>query len=182
MCLSKEGDFMKLDINSIIKDIGASIAFTETERLEELKSGIGTVEFTSPVEFKGSVTSLKGMVVLEGKAQVNYTTVCDRCGERLERTLSVPVKEGIVEIKNAELKAEQENPDDRFSFSGHVLELDGIVTDAILLNLPMQHLCRDDCSGLCPLCGEKITGQVCGCSNVKQSDPRFESLKEYFKE
>lgn len=173
---------MKLDIISIIKDIGASITFAESRSLENLKSGIGTVEFTSPVEFTGKVTSFNGMVMLEGEARVDYRTICDRCGEKLERNLTVPVKEGIVEKKDTEPTTDKESPEDRFSFSGHNLELDAILEDAILLNLPMQQLCCEDCAGLCPVCGEKITDQACACNRDRPVDPRFESLKGYFQE
>lgn len=172
---------MKLDIISIIKNIGASIDFEMTEELEDLGSGIGTVTFTGPVSLKGTATSLNGMVDVEGEVQVHYRTVCDRCGETLERHLIVPVHESIIE-RNEDDQAAAMEEDDRFFFSGHNIELDRIAADAILLNLPMQHLCSEDCKGLCPSCGRKLTGLPCDCGGDQTIDPRFESLKGYFNE
>jgi hypothetical protein len=69
---------MKLDITSIIKDNGASIAISDTERLKDLESDLGTVSFISPVAFSGVVTNNNGMLTLTGVAEADYKTVCDR--------------------------------------------------------------------------------------------------------
>jgi uncharacterized protein len=171
---------MKLDIVSIIKDIGASLEFTGSEMIDSLKDGIGTIEFTTPVAFEGKVTSLNGMVMLEGQVSVKYRTVCDRCGEPVESSLSVPVKEDIIEVKDPEQAVVQDIDKERFSFSGHILELDGILTDVVLLNLPMQHLCREDCPG--SLSEWSTAGQSDGLTEDGSTDPRLESLKDFFKD
>ena len=172
---------MKLDIISIIKNVGASIEFSKTENLQELETGIGTVEFISPVVFSGKVTSQNGMVKLEGVAQTDYRTVCDCCGENLERHLTVTVQEDIIEKDDSpskEADTDTDAEDDRFSFSGHMIELDMILVDAILLNLPMQYLCSEDCSGLCTVCGEK--NQHCNCTSTDTTGSKFDLLKDYF--
>lgn len=170
---------MKLDILSIIKNVGASVSFEMTENLEVFESGIGTVSFTSPVTVRGTATNLNRMIEVKGEAQIDYKTVCDRCGETLERHLTVPINENIVERdeENQDTTAED---DDRFTFTGHYIDLDPIVADAILLNLPMQHLCSEECGGLCPVCGRKITGSSCECGESQDIDPRLEALKIFF--
>ncbi len=171
---------MKLDITSIIKDNGASIAISDTERLKDLESDLGTVSFISPVAFSGVVTNNNGMLTLTGVAEADYKTVCDRCEEVLERHLRVDIHEDIIE-RDDTLDNVNESDDDRFTFSGHFLELDRILADAILLNIPMQHLCKEDCKGLCPLCGARLNDQSCDCYEKQAVDPRMESLKHYFK-
>lgn len=171
---------MKLDIISIIKNIGASIRFDITDRLDVLDSGIGTVEFTGPVTVKGTATSFNRMIEVKGEAQVSYRTFCDRCGEALERSLTVPFNENIIERDEDDQDTAMED-DDRFTFTGHYIDLGRIAADAILLNLPMQHLCSEDCRGLCSSCGNKISGSGCDCEESQVTDPRLESLKGYFK-
>lgn len=171
---------MKLDIISIIKNIGESIEFEMTDKLEVLDSGIGTVSFTGPVTLKGTATSFNHMIQVKGEAQIRYKTVCDRCGENLERHLTVSINENIVERNEQDQDAAMED-EDRFTYKGHFIELDSIVVDAILLNLPMQHLCSADCEGLCPTCGNSLNGLHCDCSEDQDIDPRLESLKSYFK-
>ena len=170
---------MKLDIISIIKNIGASIRFDITDRIEALDSGIGTVTFTGPVTVKGTATSFNRMIGAEGEVQVSYRTFCDRCGETLERHLTVPFKENIIERTEEDQDTTMED-DDRFTYTGHYIDLGSIAADAILLNLPMQHLCSEDCGGLCPVCGKKLDGNGCDCEDGGVIDPRLESLKGYF--
>ena len=181
--LFKEGIYLKLDITSIIKNSGSTIHISEKEFFEDLGTGIGTVDFTGPVEFKGSVTNFNGMLILKGIARVNYSTVCDRCGEKIDRELAVDIDEDIVEKAQAGDGAEEkarEAEDDRFAFSGNVLELDRILVDCIVTNLPMTHLCRENCPGLCPVCGRRIKGESCECEHQHPVDPRFEALKGFF--
>jgi len=46
---------------------------------------------------------------------------------------------------------------------GHVLSIDSEIREAVLLGLPMRPLCRDDCAGLCPRCGEDRNLGSCRC-------------------
>jgi uncharacterized protein len=45
----------------------------------------------------------------------------------------------------------------------------------VLLELPYKSLCREDCRGLCPLCGKNLNEGLCGC-NRKSVDPRLAIL------
>jgi Uncharacterized ACR, COG1399. len=172
---------MKLDIISIMKDVGASIRFEMTENIEAFETGIGTVYFTSPVTVKGTATNLNRMIEIKAEAQIDYRTVCDRCGEPLERHLTVPINENVIE-RNDENKDKTAEDDDAFTYTGHYIDLDPIVADAVILNLPMQHLCSEECRGLCPVCGRKLTGDRCECGGYENIDPRLEALKNYFKQ
>ena len=54
------------------------------------------------------------------------------------------------------------------------LDLAPLVRDALVLELPMAPLCRDDCAGLCPQCGANRNEGQCGC--VAPRDPRWANL------
>ena len=170
---------MKIDLTSIVKNNGGTIKISIKEYLEDFKKGIGTVTFTSPVEFNGSVTNFNGMLILKGKANVDYSTVCDRCGEKINKDLSLTVEEDIVEATTAE-NTENNPDDDRFTFTGNILDLDRILADCLISNLPMSHICRDDCNGLCQTCGNRINSDSCNCEKKDPIDPRLEVLKGFF--
>ena len=58
----------------------------------------------------------------------------------------------------------------------HELELEGAVRDAVLLAEPIAPLCREDCPGLCIVCGQELaTGPH---DHPDEIDPRFEALRE----
>ncbi len=177
--LRRERD-LKLDITSIIKNNGGIIEIQQKDTLEDLETNLGSVSFISPVEFTGTVTNNNGMLILKGLAKVSYETVCDRCGKRIERVLTVNIDEGIIEKTKTGVENVEDFEDDRFTFSGNTLELDRILADYILTSVPMAHKCRDDCPGLCPECGAEMHGESCSCNETSSADSRFEVLKGFF--
>jgi uncharacterized protein len=57
------------------------------------------------------------------------------------------------------------------------LLLEDVLREQVLLSLPVRTLCKDDCKGLCPRCGENRNSQACTCEEGP-SDPRWEALAD----
>jgi uncharacterized protein len=62
-------------------------------------------------------------------------------------------------------------------YEGAGLELEEILREQVLLALPMQRVCREDCQGLCPTCGENWNERPCGC-RIESADPRWSGLED----
>jgi len=60
---------------------------------------------------------------------------------------------------------------------GNELDLNDIVREQILLNLPETVLCREDCRGICPQCGKDLNEGDCQCGG-DDIDPRWAALKD----
>jgi len=58
------------------------------------------------------------------------------------------------------------------------LDLRGWVRDALALALPSQLVCREDCAGLCPVCGEDLNLAGCDHGHEREPDPRWAKLRE----
>ncbi len=58
------------------------------------------------------------------------------------------------------------------------LDVRGWARDALALALPAQLLCRDDCAGLCPECGENLNDAGPGHAHERAPDPRWAKLSE----
>ncbi len=63
-------------------------------------------------------------------------------------------------------------------FFGRTLDISDQVRESILLLLPRKPLCREDCLGLCPVCGADLNEGKCGCSRL-EGDPRLEVLRKF---
>lgn len=61
-------------------------------------------------------------------------------------------------------------------FFGRTLDVADQVRESLFLLLPQKALCREDCAGLCPVCGADLNDGACGCS-LTDGDPRFEALR-----
>ena len=57
------------------------------------------------------------------------------------------------------------------------LSLEDVLREQVLLALPVRTLCKPDCKGLCPRCGENRNNQACSCDEGP-SDPRWEALAD----
>jgi uncharacterized protein len=95
---------------------------------------------------------------------------CMRCLEPAQPAISVDAREidqpGDVE----ELKSPYVRDD--------VLDLRAWARDALALALPAQLLCREDCAGLCPVCGTDLNAAGPGHAHERAPDPRWAKLSE----
>ena len=62
--------------------------------------------------------------------------------------------------------------------SDAILDLSGWAHDALVLALPQQVVCREDCAGLCPVCGESLNGPDGEHDHPSEPDPRLAKLRE----
>jgi uncharacterized protein len=62
------------------------------------------------------------------------------------------------------------------TYTGKVIDLDPIVREEILLELPEYPVCDEKCKGLCPVCGANLNDRECGCDR-HVPDPRWAGLK-----
>ncbi len=58
------------------------------------------------------------------------------------------------------------------------LDVEPLVSEAVLLEEPLRVLCRQDCKGICPTCGKDLNEGPCECRD-DEIDPRLERLKEF---
>ena len=57
-----------------------------------------------------------------------------------------------------------------------VIDLGDVIREQFYLALPMKPLCREDCKGLCPVCGVNRNREACSCDTT-WVDPRMEPLR-----
>jgi uncharacterized protein len=65
-------------------------------------------------------------------------------------------------------------------YSGDEIDLGQMMREQFYLALPMKPLCRQDCQGLCPVCGKNRNRETCSCEST-WVDPRFEVLRNFKK-
>lgn len=77
-----------------------------------------------------------------------------------------------------EMELTDENIEAEF-LNGDILDLEGIITEQVVLSVPDYPKCSDDCPGLCPQCGSNLNTTECGCRQEKII-PTFNKLKDVF--
>lgn len=114
-----------------------------------------------------------------GKTKVVLAMPCDRCLK--EVSVPIPIEIGKkYPIKDLPPEAEEEEEDTSY-VTGTCLDIDQLVYDEILVNLPMKVLCREDCKGICRKCGINRNDQTCSCGQM-ELDPRMAAIRDVFKQ
>lgn len=128
----------------------------------------GTRPFPEPVHVAGSAVNRAGAVSLEGRADFRVHTRCDRCLTPIVRPGSVALAGLLMpEIPANEPESDEwrrQGADELIPCPEQRLDMDDLVRSAAVLSLPMKNLCREDCKGLCPVCGHNLNESDCGCA------------------
>ncbi len=121
-------------------------------------------------------------VLAEGQIAADVTLECSRCLILLSSRLRVEFTEEyrpLVDVQTGtplEVLQEGETDDDFSRLTpNHILDLSEPVRQSILVDLPYNPLCRQDCAGLCPQCGVDLNAEDCGHRH-ERTDNRLAAL------
>ncbi len=117
----------------------------------------------------------KGEVLLRGEISLVCEIPCGRCLQPVR----VPLKLELEEYLKESMIGTPEAADEMSYVTGYELDTDVLVGNEILINWPMNLLCRDDCKGICSVCGKNLNEEECGCDTFVP-DPRMAVLKDIF--
>lgn len=165
---------MFLDLKQLFEAVGQTIEFNHELDLSETELW-GTKPFDRPIRLQGKVDNHTGIVEITYDAVMDYQILCGRCLAQTRRSETYRFTHILVSDLN------EEDNGDFIVLSGYQLDLDDLATSDIFLELPLTVLCKDDCKGLCPVCGANKNETECGCV-LTQKDPRFAVLDQFFDE
>jgi uncharacterized protein len=93
-------------------------------------------------------------VLVTGDLDVPVEGSCARCLEPIEDTLHLSVQE-LYAYSGSTTEATSEEDEVR-RIEGDYLDLEPLVRDTVVLNLPLAPVCAEDCAGLCVDCGQRL--------------------------
>ena len=125
----------------------------------------------SPVELDLRLEAVMEGVLVTGIAHTALTGECVRCLEPLTDEFEVRFQELFV----YEDHALPEEDDEVSTLEADLVDLEPLLRDAVVLALPFQPLCMDDCPGLCPECGARLADDP-DHAHEAAIDPRWAAL------
>ncbi|MDQ3375163.1 MAG: DUF177 domain-containing protein [Acidobacteriota bacterium] len=161
-----------------IKD--AEISFDFVLKPDEIDLEGDEAKLKNEIKVKGSLRKGIAQTDVTGKINAEVEVECSRCLQNAEQSLEFPFSavfvtpENYTDEKEAELKADDL---DVSIIEDDKIELKELVREQILLAIPAQVFCREDCKGLCQKCGANRNLIDCNCEE-KEIDPRWQSLRE----
>ncbi|MCX6401552.1 MAG: YceD family protein [Propionibacteriales bacterium] len=130
----------------------------------------------APVELDLRMEAVMEGVLITGTAQAGLDGECARCLEPIHDDLVVSFQELFVydDIRDS---ADAEEDDEVSMLRDDLVDLEPLLRDAVVLALPFQPLCEDDCPGLCVECGARLADDP-DHMHEAAIDPRWAALTE----
>jgi uncharacterized protein len=115
---------------------------------------------------------------LVGDLATMVEAACARCldpvAQEISRSFDLLYRPQGADAGREELSVTQAEAEIGY-YTGDGLLLEDVLREQILLAAPFKMVCREDCKGLCPHCGQNLNAGACGCE-VKVADPRWNAL------
>lgn len=158
---------MELDISKALRCVSETFPFSFEESVGPQTYLQREVSFAQPVRVEGTYVFDGKAVTVTAAVSTVLHSVCARCAEPFEEPVSFKMEERFV---RGATEAQTEE-DEIYSYEGDRLSLDKAVADGLFLALPSVSVCREDCKGLCPVCGIDRNKATCTCEQGEPEGP-----------
>jgi uncharacterized protein len=131
----------------------------------------------SPIDFELRLEAVMEGVLVTGTAQAALEGECVRCLADIHDVVVADFQELFAyEESDTARHSHGGEDDDAGRLEGDLLDLEPLLRDSVVLMLPFQPLCRDDCPGLCIECGARLADDP-GHHHEEPVDPRWAALQ-----
>lgn len=167
---------MLVDLSDVLTSEGRVRNITAPLEMEAFTSRLGVFSVMEKSDVAFTFTNIGvNKAKVEGSVRLKFLTECDRCLAEAPSILDLEF-ERVVTAPGVTADEEDECPD---YMEGYQLNVETFVYNEILINWPVKILCKDDCRGVCPKCGQNLNVRECGCDTFVP-DPRMAVLKDIF--
>jgi len=169
---------MRIELNTVIKT-EKKVYTTEADlEMEYFSSRLGKFPIVSKTPVLLSLTNEgERKLRINGKVTLDIVIPCGRCLEDVKEEFALDFERNVdMALSESERNAALDEHD---YIDGYELDVDKRVYGEILMNWPMQVLCKEDCKGLCPSCGANLNLTTCDCEST-DLDPRMAKIRDIF--
>jgi uncharacterized protein len=158
----------RVPVSNLLRRPGASRSVQVDGVLSDVRGPGSEVATTPPIAVDVTLERVSEGIVVRGTVTGAWEAACSRC--------LVPVG-GSLEVHVGELYERQPLEGETYLLpEDDVIDLEPLIRDALLLELPAVPLCQSECRGLCPSCGVDHNLTSCECDN-REPDPRWDALR-----
>ncbi len=162
---------MKLNVAAELKIPGREGKANLSEAMADMEYLSRRIRFAQPVTVEMSYVFDGTGFTVTGTVKTAFRSECARCTKEFEEPFAHSFQE----------RYEKNAPEDGevYGYIGDELDLSDLIRDVILLNMPGFSLCKEDCSGLCPVCGCDLNTVQCSCLGGPEEEKKnpFSGLK-----
>jgi len=162
---------MKIDFEYLKKNPETELKVPIDWQPKDLVVNGETVYWSVPVKGELALQAYDDRIRMHGEMEGVLHVGCARCLKDFDFPLQSSF---VVDLKDGK---PAEDTGEYYTIEGNEVDLEPILMEQILFNLPLNLVCSADCQGLCPVCGQDRNLKNCQCQ-TQQIDPRWEALKK----
>lgn len=172
-------DALTVNVASLLAEPGGSV---RDYVFDDLHLDLGDdLSLARPADARFRLTRTNRGLLVDGDVRATLAETCSRCLEPIEVEVHEDIDEEAlpsVDLATGAPLDHADEPEVARLTRHHEIELEPFVREAILLAEPIAPLCRPDCPGLCPDCGEELSS---GPHDHGETpiDPRLEALRAF---
>lgn len=165
---------IRINVAEIKKRLVGEKTFTYDLTPEELEIKSDELAVEGAVKTVGRMSNAGDVLLLEATMSAQVRRTCGRCLKEFTAVTKAEVVEKFYPAGAENIEQ------DAFVYDSDVIDITEPLREGLLLAEPMQALCKQDCRGLCPVCGADLNDDDCGCERFSV-DPRLAALKQFIK-
>ncbi|MDF2593750.1 MAG: hypothetical protein K0R69_91 [Clostridia bacterium] len=163
---------MNIDIHELTNKSEVTFKGEQAVSLLGLNLSNGAQNCIANIE--GTVTRKGTRYLVKGSISSIVVLICDRCITEFEYPIHT---EFYKQFTSATDEADED--EDIIQVTQSSIDLSDVAAEALFLAIPMKCLCREECKGICNVCGQNLNEHICNCQDA-DVDPRLEKLKNIF--
>ena len=178
-------DNLTFNVAQLLKDpVGATRTGDVVADVGHLAPELQQVEDAPAAVLSGSVRlmHINDGILAQGMLHTQVVLPCAHCLNPVSVPLDVELEEIFVptiNIVTGKSIAPEEEDRALWVDENHILDLREVLRQDVMLASPIHVLCREDCQGLCPTCGQNLNEGPCDCQ--PEPDPRWAVLAALLK-
>jgi len=156
---------MKILIKSITEGL---MNYTGEVVCESIDNNGDNIKFENNIKFNGTLKKGVDFVEISGKISATFVTNCHACGEEAKSDIEFEIFETY----------RRESADSEYELVGDEVDFDEMILENVRLNLPVKILCKEDCKGVCLICGKNLNREKCDCLKEEKKESPFDVLNK----
>lgn len=168
---------MLIDISKVVKSINKEVSEEVSIELDSFESRLGNFPILQKSPVVLTITNQENKTLfIRGSVDITLSIPCGRCLEEVPTQICFDIDKKLDINEGVLVDDEMEENDYLIGFE---LDVDKLVYAEILVNWPMKVLCKEDCEGICKVCGMNLNKGTCDCQRT-ELDPRMAAIQDIF--
>ena len=162
---------LSVDVSELLRRPGASERVRVDPALSGLRVPLAWVVEDEPLHADLLLEALVDGIHVTGAVSVDLTIECRRCLKEFTQPLTLELDDVFL------YPGEADDNGEVYRVVGEAIDLEPLIRDAVMLTMPLNPLCREECRGLCTTCGADLNEADCGHSQ-EPVDVRWTGLEQ----